>query len=236
MNLVMVSYFRNSLHYLERYFRQMQNLKQLLAHRDCNLSLILGYGDSTDGTTKNAICEGGRGFNIDLFDVSHGGPVYGSIVHPIRFRQLAGIVNRLWREIPESADYVGLVESDLIWSGATLESLLDGIEALRSVYTYGSAPTLLAPMVIAPTGLFYDVWAFRKEGTRFQAEKPYHPQLIQGHRWQKMDSVGSCFMMDGETARSLTWPEEDVVVGFCRKAREVGAKIYLDMDLEVRHP
>src|SRR6478736_7593378 len=128
MRVVIVSMFRNAGNYIPRYFDQMGKLQDLLSKRGISLGLILGYGDSTDRTADMLHEECLSRFDALLVDVSHGGPDFGSVVHPVRFRQLAGAINRLWQCIPKSADYVMVVESDLIWSAHTLESLLNNVE------------------------------------------------------------------------------------------------------------
>lgn len=200
------------------------------------MQLTLGYGDSTDGTPAALHDECVSRFDANLVDVSHGGVYFGSIVHPVRFKQLAGIANKLYAVIPKGADYVLHVESDLIWQAEVLMSLLNGVEALRSIDSISSAHTLLAPMIIDAEGRFYDTWAFRLYGTRFFHQKPYHSALEEGTRYYDMDSVGSCFIMNADLASKVFWPDRDVVVGMCNQVNLMHGRIYLDSKLEVYHP
>lgn len=161
--------------------------------------------------------------------------MFGSVVHPQRFKQLAFVANRLWVNIPTDSDYVLVVESDLIWSASTLTSLLNDVEAIRFFGSGGSGGNILAPLVIGPDDLFYDVWAFRVDGRNFTKEWPYHSNL-KNYPILEIDSVGSCALMDYKLARKLTWPEEDLFVGLCRQARELGAMVIVDSKLRVYHP
>jgi hypothetical protein len=201
--------------------------------KEHELSLILGYGDSTDYTDallhENIMC---RLYDSLLVSVAHGGHHYGSIVHPERFRQLAHVCNTLWQNIPQDAEVVGLVESDLLWQYDMLYNLISLVAQHKNL--------IMAPMVMHTDGRFYDTWAFRIEGQSFVNYKPYHPSVIDpkvsSRRFYKMDSVGSVLFMQGDLARKLHFPEKDVVVGLCNLAREDGATILLDSFSEVYHP
>jgi hypothetical protein len=190
-----------------------------------SLNLHLGYGDSQDKTGEVLHEECVYRLSADLMDVTHGGTQYGSEARVERFVQLAGIANKLWASIPYTADVVGLVESDLLWKPASLLSLIEG--ATRGVMT--------APMVIHRKGGFYDTWAFVRGSRGFKAEAPYHPDL-NGERYYDMDSVGTVFFMHAIDGLRLTWPEKDVVMGLCTKARANGVRIILDTDTKVYHP
>lgn len=232
MNVVIVSYFHNAESYVQRYFDQMAALQQLLEVRGDTLRLILGYGDCTDNTERMIRDDVNESFMATLVDVSHNGKVFGSVVDAQRFKQLAKIGNALWQRVPKLADIVGLVESDLTWKPESLLKLIDGAVSLED--SLGS-PTLLAPMVKLSDGRFYDTWAFRRNGRNFRNASPYHPDLRSPVDYLQMDSVGSCFFGKAEVLRELTWPEKDVVVGFCRQAKEKGVEILLDTQTEVTH-
>lgn len=229
MKIAIVSHFRNAVNYLERYFEQMAALQRLLVGRGDTLHLILGYGDSSDGTGEALFDECAHRFSAHLIDVSHGGKVYGSIVHPERFRQLAFVGNTLWRNIPEDADIAGLVESDLIWQADTLMALLDDLVDLPP----GSA---VAPMVMHGDGRFYDTFAYRRAGVRFTNDAPFHRDIRPDGDLLELDSAGSVLLMAGELARKLHFPEEDVVVGLCRQICDGGGGVWLDSRERVYHP
>lgn len=237
MKVTLVSSFRNASHYIKRYVKQVTALRDYLHEDNRKLSLVLGYGDSSDDTEQ--MLKDLMPTNIEsLFvDVSHGGPEFGSVVHPVRFAQLSFIGNRMWERIPKDAKFVGLVESDLVWEGATLACLVDHVEALRSVDNPQSSPTLLAPMIKHRDGRFYDTWAFRAGGEHFRNQPPYHVGLTQRpSHFMEMDSVGSVVFMDGDIARKVCFPPDDVVVGLCKQAKALGARIFLDRSAEVYHP
>lgn len=227
--IVVVSAFRNSERYIERYFEQIDALQIEVRKLGQRLFLILGYGDCLDHT-QALLHEyaSHRLYAVRLVNVSHGGPAYGSIVHRNRFKQLAFIGNLLWQQIPQEAEYVSLIESDLIWEPKTFLELL----ATLTKPDVG----MVAPMVYDSRGSFYDTWAFRIRGIHFMPTPPYFPVKISGEALQRIESVGSYFVMRGELARQLSWPEKDVVVGVCKQVRDLGKGVYVHRSVGVQHP
>lgn len=231
MNIYMVSAFRNAARYVERAVMQAAVLSLKLSAEGHRLHCIWGEGDSTDDTRDQlAFACYGSGIRVKLVDVTHGGPEFGSVVDAQRFKQLAYVGNKLWAEIPASADAVVWVESDLIWDASTLVRLVESLERVPMV----------APMILRrrPGGLplFYDTWAARKDGDHFRGRSPYHPALKRSHaELVEMDSVGSCVAMRKGVSEGLEWPEEDVIVGLCRQWRERGGSVWLHTGLAVWH-
>ena len=224
-NVVICSAFRNATSYIDRYMAQVDALSTLLAKRGDYLSLILGYGDSTDNTGERLFEASTLSIGARLIDVSHGGPDFGSVVDAQRFRQLAYVGNKILSNVPSDADVVIWLESDLIWTPETLARLI-----------YHKLP-VVAPMVIdRRSGGFYDTWAFVKDGVNFTKHYSYHRGLLGVVGITEMDSVGSCVVMAGNVAKGLTIPEADVLVGACRAVRDNGHKIWLDVGAEVWHP
>lgn len=226
MNVVICSAFRNSAAYIDRYFAQMYELERLLFLRGDCLSLVLGYGDSTDDTGTLLFEQTSGGIGARLLDVSHGGPVHGSIVNADRFRQLAYIGNKIFANVPfDDADAVIWLESDLIWEPCVIIELLNHLQWHACV----------APMVLDSNGVtWYDTWAFRKGGVQFTKQPPYHPGLNGG--MVKLDSVGSCVAINVPEFHRLTVPEDTVIVGVCEQIRALGGSVGLDCTLKVYHP
>lgn len=233
MNVTILSCFRNACPYLERYCEQMDGLQTLLQKRGDHLTLILGYGDSTDGTEAALFDECSNRFCALLVDVSHGGPVFASIEDPVRFRQLAYVGNRLLEHVPRDADVVGIVESDLIWDAQTMVQLIEDLEHLPP--PFGA----VAPMVMDGPNSFYDVFAFRRGGVRFTKKPPYGPFTIAPDplciNLEWIDSAGSVLFMDAELARKARFGERDAIVSFCRQINWHGGSIWLDTQAKVIH-
>lgn len=224
MNVTVCSAFRNSVAYIDRYFSQIDALDRLLTQRGDTLTLVLGYGDSTDDTDALLFEHtSGGAIGALLVDCTHDGPVYGSIVDAQRFKQLAYVANKMLANVPDDADAVVYVESDLIWEATTIIELLNHLDWRDCV----------SPMIMDSPISFYDVYAYVKDGINFVKQPPYHLAVNGGII--DMDSVGSCLVMRAELARRCRFPEADVIVGFCRQVRESGAGVWCDTGLRVQH-
>jgi hypothetical protein len=105
MNVTLCSAFRNASNFVGRYQRQVYGLADALEERGDRLNCIWGEGDSTDDTLYLLQCLSPT-FNAEIIDVAHGGKHYGSVVDVERFKQLAGVANKIWSHIPESAEVV----------------------------------------------------------------------------------------------------------------------------------
>lgn len=233
MKIVIVSAFRNAASYIEHYCDRMDRLQALLHGRGHGLKLVLGYGDSRDGSGEMLHEHCLHRFDALLLDVSHGGHHFGSIVHPQRFKQLAYVGNRLWQHLPDDADIVSLIESDLRWHPESFLRLVEGLQSLETCLRSG---ILLAPAVEHLDGRFYDTWAFRRNGLHFTNRPPFHPDLTGAPDYLQMDSVGSVLVMRGSLAKRLHWPEEDVIVGVCRQAAAQGTQIFMATKVRFYHP
>lgn len=236
MNVCLCSSFRNAASYIDRYFEQVEGLAALLALRGDRLALYLGYGDSTDNTGELLHEAASWAVGALLIECSHGGPQYGPVADAQRFRQLAFVANRILACIPYEAERVVWMESDLVWTPATLLCLLDKVDEYPVI-----APMVMhaqSPGLYAGAGpFFYDTYAFRRNGVQFTNQPPYHADLrdAAGEMLQ-LDSAGSCLVMRGELARQITCPQDDVVVGMCRQINELGESIWLHRLATVFHP
>lgn len=227
MNVTIISTFRQATAHIPRYFDQVGALDKLLAARGDWLKLILGYGDSTDGTGEMLFDEATFCMDAQLIDVSHGGKHYGSIEHPQRFKQLAYVGNKLLDCVPADADVVGIVESDLVWQSETMVKLIERLAYIPAV----------APMVMDDLESFYDVWAFRKDGVRFTKEPPYHEGLDIGNAVLiPVDSAGSVLFAHGDLARKARLTDGEAIIGYCKDINKYGGVIWLDTTQAVQHP
>lgn len=226
MKIAILSIFRNSTAYIPRYFDQMGALSKLLTARGDWLTLLLGYGDSTDGTGEMLHEEATFSMDALLVDVSHGGPEFGSIEHPERFKQLAYCGNKLLGYVPSDADVVGIVESDLIWDAMTLSDLI-----AHTAYV-----PAIAPMILDGENSFYDSFAFRKNGVRFTKTPPYHEWLDRCSDLVQVDSAGSVLFVRADLAKKARFSDGESIVGYCRDIYRYGGSIWLDPTLSVAHP
>lgn len=220
------SAFRNSAGaQIERYFTQVRKLSRDLRERGDSLYVISVEGDSTDNTIRelDAHLEDMHSVRISH---NHGGPWFGSTEAPARFEALQGVGNAILNAVPITVEVFIYVESDLVWASEVILDLIDRVRINNC--------DVVAPMVFAGD-LFYDIFAFRKDGQRFNPTPPFHPGIIP-RELTEIDSAGSCLVMRGAVARMCRIPAEDGLVGFCRNVREANYKIWLDFDRMVRHP
>lgn len=78
--------------------------------------------------------------------------------------------------------------------------------------------------------LFYDTWAYRKEGVKFSNTTPKPDGLVE------MDSVGTCWMFQAEDLRAGLRIESGAAVELCNRLRERGRQIWVDPQIEVVQP
>jgi hypothetical protein len=235
VNVTLVSYFRNAIPYLPRFFAQTEALAAALADRGDHLSLVLGEGDSIDQTRPCLVQWQARvhpTLPTALLDVSHGGPPFGSVVNPLRFRQLAYVVNLLLDVLPDEAERVIYVESDLIWDTDTMLQLLGA--------TAYDGCDIACPMIFASDNpvRMYDIWAYAAHGQNFAPWPPYHPVLT-GNRPGSpvlLQTAGSCLVMTADVARRYRLTSDEAIRGFTRQATTDGRTLYLYPTLVVRHP
>jgi len=219
VELVVASIFRNAAHYVERYFRQLEALSD---EGSMDVTVVVAEGDSQDDTYGEI--ERWITPNDVLLKADHGGPHYGSIDHPGRWKQIAWVCNQVMDALPNGLPVI-YVESDLIWMPHTMLTLLDDLEEHDAV-----APLSLHHDV------FYDVWGYRgSDGERFEMHEPYHSSLETKDRLVPINSAGSCIAMRPEIAKVARFAEEDCIVGLCRSIREHG-DLYLDTTVAVQHP
>ncbi len=228
MNVVVGSAFRDSQgEQILRYRDQTRALAKHLTSLGFGFRIIAAEGDSTDNTRRflrNHLV-GPWNENLDLVDATHGGPKFGSTEQPERMAALTKVGNTILEAVKEDDDILLYVESDLIWDVPTAMSLINLVQLGTDV---------VAPMVFAGE-MFYDVYAFRKNGERFYGLPPYHPEL-KPEGLTEVDSVGSCLAMKAKIAREIRMPPGGVLVGWCDEARKAGYKINVASQLRIQHP
>ena len=223
-NITICTPIRDAGKHVQRYLQQCTALDELLYARGDKLSFVWAEGDSVDNTRM--VLDGARfRFNATIVDCAHGGPKYASIVNADRFRQLAYVCNLMMAAVSVSADVVVILDSEYIWQAETLIALIDDV----------TDDQCMAPMVMHHrTGLFYDTWAFRRNGVNFTQRPPFHVDL--GDEILQVDSAGSCLAMPGHLARSVNFPSENVIVGLCRQIYEQGGSVWVNPALSISHP
>lgn len=227
--IAVVSFFRNSERsgQLSRFLSQVSELQRGLNNDGYNMRLIAVEGDSTDGTAAHIVsrCTRAR-IPFTLVDGSHGGPEFGSTEHPDRLEALSQLGNKGLSEVNVHDDAVVYVESDLLWSPTTIRALLKQLK---------HGVDIISPLVMAGDA-FYDIFCYRAlDGVRFGPFEPYSLSLV-GYQVAEVGSVGSCLVMKADVARTCRIPGSEVLIGFCRVAREKGYHIFVDARERIYHP
>lgn len=219
--MTIISMFRSMPEaYLSRYFAQVSGLPG-------GAHIIAVEGDSADDTRarlRRHLERSGRSFDLVIHE--HGGPHYGQVTDPERFRQRTGCKNAGLDRVPASADVVVYVEGDLIWTAADFVSLAGKLE---------DGVDVIAPSVWAGYS-FYDIWGFRDlDGRWFESGPPYSPSL-NDDELTEVGSAGSCLVMRAQVAHMCRMTDEEEIVGFCKDARSKGFRIFTDWNTRIYHP
>lgn len=227
MNVVVVSFFRNAAGgQVRRFMQQVSWLADAMPNDRVRVAAV--EGDSTDDTRGELSAYATKHqLPLQLISRSHGGRVFGSTEEADRLAALSYVGNGGLEAVHELDQVVVYVESDLIWEAASIVQLKETL--------LGSDAGIVAPMVWAGKH-FYDVFCYRSlDGQRFSPFPPYSHAFVQDRPFE-VSSVGSCLVMHAEVARTVRIPGSEVLIGFCRMAREVGYHIYVDPTVSIHHP
>lgn len=227
-NVAVISFFRNSWirGHLSNYFRQVHALQQYLG-ADYHVRLISVEGDSSDDTRESLHRYAKNyGMQMQLVDRSHGKRDFGSTEEHDRLETLSWVGNGGLEAVSDTDDLVLYVESDLVWDPGTIKRLMDRLSP---------GVDIVSPLVFAGQH-FYDVFCYRDiDGNRFAPFYPYSRGL-DICTWAEVSSVGSCLVMPAEIAQTIRIPGAEVLIGFCRVAREAGHHIFVDAAERIYHP
>lgn len=228
--IIIVTPFRNSAHNLTRYFSQLVELRDLLASNYTQLFLVAAEGDSVD-KTKELIWQKCTDYNIpfNLLDVSHGQMAWKSVEDPRRLEAMSIIMNQGLEGVkffnPQPNDSVIWLMSDIEYNPKTLFTLSSMLSDEGPGFDILSPNTLMGG-----TELFYDTWAYRKDGVRFTPNYPYYDRtnLLDEFdlTFPPIDSSGTCLVMRAEVALNCRANKLEAV-SFCEDVRSKGYKINL---------
>lgn len=192
-----------------------------------NLRLVWSVGDCQDDTFEElADWVVQRGYQ-DWIRVLYRDTGISGIDTRSRLRRLSASVNEGLRYI-NGSDYVALHESDLISPPDLIPRFLAHAEA-------GRCPIAGWPILYyGPRPLFYDIWAYRKDGQRFRNTPPYHPS-INGDDLFTVDSFGSCWMARHDDMVGLRMCDQ-AVLDACNHWRNLGRELWVDKTIVIEQP
>lgn len=231
--------FRNARRYLQLYFQQIASLKVALEEEGYFLRLVAAEGDSLDGT-RERIVELAAEYKIplELIDTTHGHMHWGSVEDPVRMKVMSGVMNKALDAVKESDDVVVWIMSDLEWNADDLLDMILAVEEVRLGFSVFAPLALSGSSInlhsntVKDAKVFYDTWAYRKSGSRFNITPPYHSDLTSS--LEEIDSAGTCLVMDSKVARSCKAVDSEAV-SFCKDARSKGYSVGLGTGWEVYH-
>lgn len=224
-DLTILSIFRDSADYLERYGRQVMAV--MAAIPKWHFQFIWLEGDSRDDTRRildvlwrDVRAAGATGM---IGTYNHGGPAYPSIDNPDRWRQLAGVWNRNLDRLAPTR-YAVCVESDLIWQPEDMLHCIGMIEA-------GMCDVAYPLLMLRDTEQFYDTHAYKAlDGSPWSAWAPYAPGW-RGERYVPVREAGGMVVATGAVMQEARWGDDDCVLHF-----PAGTRCLVDMHTRIRHP
>lgn len=222
--IILVSCFRDSTSYLDRYANQVQALRTLVAPE--SVYVIAVEGDSADDTYHDLLHD--QTFD-EVLRAEHGGPKFGSVIHPLRWRQLSVAGNAglcAAQRVSRLGDRTVYVESDLIWDAQTILCLAANLAEVPACATMSMAGAR-----------FYDIWGHTKDGRGFSAHPPYYPGWEAGATGLvQIDTAGSCFALAHDALQTTEFSAVDCIHGIGRSLYAHGYALFLDPSLRVEHP
>lgn len=215
--MILASVFRDSESYLDRYVAQVEALRE-----EMPVYVVAVEGDSDDNTWKAL-----QDTDFYSLKVEHGGPRFGSIDQPVRWRQIAAACQVSMiaaTRLCEPNDTFCYIESDLLWEPETMVRLVDDLIRVPAV----------APLSMKD-GQFYDIWGYRAQEEPFRAMMPFFPGY-DPDALNPIDSSGSCFATLGHYLPMLNFSPTTCIRGIGQSLRDNGYQLYLDPTVAVHHP
>lgn len=125
-------------------------------------------------------------------------------------------------------DLVFTHESDLI-------SPPDVIERLLASGKMPVAATVWLRLNNTRPPIFYDIWAFRKDGRLFSNYPPYHDCYVASAPFE-VDSFGSVWMCHAEDIRTGVRCDERACVEICEKLKARGRSLWVEPRVRCEQP
>lgn len=242
--MILASIFRDSEEYLDRYFKQVIELKEALRARGEPLTCLWLEGDSVDGTRHKL-----RDFSdVDkaLIIRPTGKPNTTRLWNRERWPRIAECWNALLHDVDwmyenrfaDEKNFILIVESDLIWNASDVMALYDGLDAMKDprtvvaagLYCYHGYPWNRS----AKTEQFFDTHGFRRGDIHFQNDPPYWPAfgaLEENEKWVEVTTAGGMMLAHLNCMDGATFAPRDCVMHWPPDVR-----VWMSKDVKVWHP
>lgn len=220
--VVLMSLWRNDEH------KQLkQRAEHLLSKTYPNRRYVWVVADSVDGTERilSEVVRDRIGSNIGVQIVHAYTGIAGEDGAP-RFQRLSLTASVGLARVKHGDDYWVIHESDIVSPPDLIERFL----------ATGKCPIAGWPVLeMAGQKMFYDTWAYRKDGAKFSNNPPYHPGYRPDELFQ-VDSVGTVWMMHGEDVLAGVRCAQWGAVELCDQLRARGRELWVDPTIEVVQP
>lgn len=231
--LTILSIFRESESYLQRYFQQV---RAAFRAQEGACHAVWLEGDSIDRTfhlleEEKSYLES-LGHQVTLIKFNTEGPLWNSSRQALdRWKQLAACWNGCMEELLPTKIAV-CVESDLIWSPDIIQRLAAKLDERHHVIY----PMLMFEKSLRKQGqpLFYDKWGFSRGGSKFRARFPYwqsDKELIEEKELLQISTGGGMIVSTFDYQRQGHWDEKSCIRLFPR-----GVKLFMDKTEVIFHP
>lgn len=217
-NVVMMSLWRNDAN--KQIIKRAQHLLQKSYP---NLRYVWLVGDSTDNTNvllNDVAKQFKRDVDIAVFSTG----IMGEDVNTRRIR-LSKTANIGFERIRPADDYWMIHESDLLSDSNIVEKLVAHAED-------GRCPIAGWPML---DNMFYDIWAYFKDGKNFTNNPPYH-KCYNSEKPFMVDGVGSIWLWQAEDIRKGLKCDKLACRDMCAQFKKFGHKIWVDPKIIIRQP
>jgi hypothetical protein len=187
-------------------------------------------GDTHDDTYRQllAILNEVRPFRqVDLLQIDTG--IVGD--DPPTRRKRLGATANVWLDmIKDTDEYLLVHESDII-------SPVDLVERFLDHAAVGRCPIAGWPILpISETqAVFYDIWAYRKDGQMFTNMPPFHACYKPDEPFE-VDSVGTAWLLAAEDVRKGARFGDEACLTLCAELRAMGRRFWVDPKLIVVQP
>lgn len=220
-NVAIYSLFRdNAGPYIDLYFQRITELTY------SNIRVYAVEGDSRDNTHNQLLRDANwcwkQNVHVEVYQTTTGVERYGSVVNERRFLALAQTANVALEAIAEAkwADYILLIESDLMYEPDLIERLLAHVKTGKEV---------VAPSIYADDAL-YDVWGFRLENGDWINPLGSYSGI------QRMLSVGSVTLYPAKPIYMGVRFDKMCMRGLCERFVRYDHPILWDTSIRVDHP
>lgn len=245
--VVMVSFWRND---TQREIRR--RMEHLTSKSYPNLRWMWVTGDNKDSTPEILHEFAFKNHNKDIEIVQSNTRIEGEGLEKIWIR-LSQTLNFAFARVRANDEYVLHHESDLITDVDIVEKFLAtgkcpiaGWPVISLPINFGYTDkdkNSLPPFIVkrleedsnSTIKLFYDTWAYRKDGVMFTNSYPYHSCYKPDEPFE-VDSFGSCCMFHAEDIRKGLRVFNECLVEVCNKLRQSGRTCWVDPRIEVVHP